>query len=111
MPWPTYSRTTEKPADSAMPSTAAPTSPRRLPSTTCSIAASSDLRVTSMSRFDSSSTSPTGTVTAASACHPSTIAPQSTDRMSPSSSTTESLGIPCTMTSLGDVHTTAGNPQ
>ena len=66
--------------------------------------------MTSISRCDSSSMSPIGTVTAASACQPSMIAPQSIDRMSPSSSTTASLGMPCTITSFGDVHTTAGNP-
>ena len=93
-----------------MPSTAAPMSPRRWPSTTSSIAASSDRRVTSMSRVDSASISPTATVIAASACQPSMIAPQSMEMMSPSSSTTVSLGMPCTITSLGDVHTTAGNP-
>ena len=63
-----------------------------------------------MSRFDSSSTSPTGIVTAASACQPSMIAPQSIETMSPSSSTTWSLGMPCTITSFGEVQTTAGNP-
>ena len=40
-----------------------------------------------MSRCDSSSMAPTGTVTAASACQPSMMAPQSIDTMSPSSST------------------------
>ena len=74
------------------------------------MAASSDRRVTSMRRCDSSSISPIGTVIAASACQPSMIAPQSIERMSPSSSTTSSLGMPCTMTSFGDVQTTAGNP-
>ena len=93
-----------------MPSTAAPMSPSRLPSTTCVDGGLERARVTSMRRCDSSSISPIGTVTAASACQPSMIAPQSIERMSPSSSTTVSLGMPCTMTSLGDVHTTAGNP-
>ena len=74
------------------------------------MAASSDSRVTSISRFDSSSMSPIGTVIAASACQPSMIAPQSIERMSPSSSTTVSLGMPCTITSLGDVQMTAGKP-
>jgi hypothetical protein len=74
------------------------------------MAASSDRRVTSIRRVDSSSTSPIGTVTAASACQPSMIAPQSIERMSPSCNTTSALGMPCTITSLGDVHTTAGNP-
>jgi hypothetical protein len=62
-----------------------------------------------MRRFDSSSTSPTGIVTAASACQPSMIAPQSMERMSPSARTTSSAGIPWTITSLGEVHTTPGN--
>ena len=99
-----------KPAASARPSTAAPTSPSRFPATTWSMAAWSDSRVTSIRRFDSSSMPPIGTVTAASACQPSMIAPQSIERMSPSSSTTLSLGMPWTITSLGEVQTTAGNP-
>ena len=77
-----------KPAASAMPSTAAPTSPRRLPSTTWSIAASSERRVTSMQPRRLVVDLADGTVTAASACQPSMIAPQSIERMSPSSSTT-----------------------
>jgi hypothetical protein len=43
--------------------------------------------VVSISRRAASSTWPTGTVTAASPCQPSTMAPQSIDRMSPSVST------------------------
>ena len=46
---------------------------------------------------------------AASACQPSTIAPQSIERMSPSRSSVSS-GMPCTMTSFGDVQITAGKP-
>ena len=65
--------------------------------------------MTSIRRFDSSSISPTGTVTAASACQPSMIAPQSIETMSPSSST-RSPGMPCTITSFGEMQATAGKP-
>ena len=75
-------------------------SPSRLPGTVATIAASSAARVVSSSRRDSSSTAPTGIVIAASACQPSTMAPQSIDTMSPSS-ITRSPGMPCTITSFG----------
>ncbi len=68
-----------------------------------------DWRVTSMRRAASAETSPTAAVKAASPCQPSTMAPQSMEMMSPSSSTV-GPGMPCTMTSLGDAQITAGNP-
>ena len=52
---------------------------------------------------------PTGIVIAASPCQPSMIAPQSIDTMSPSS-ITRSPGMPCTITSLGEMQATAGKP-
>ena len=64
-------------------------------------------RVVSIRRTASSSTAPTGTVTAASPWYPPTSAPQSIDRMSPSASTRPS-GMPCTTTSLTDRHSVAG---
>ena len=66
MPWPTYSRTTLNPARSTVPCTAAPRSPSRLPGTSSAMPASSAARVTSMSRWASSSMSPTPAVKAAS---------------------------------------------
>ena len=84
-------------------------SPRRLPGAAAAIAASSEALVVSSSRSDSASTSPTGIVIAASACQPSMIAPQSIDTMSPSS-ITRSPGMPCTITSLGEMQATAGKP-
>ena len=53
--------------------------------------------------------SPTGTVSAASACQPSMMAPQSMETMSPSSSR-RGPGMPCTITSFGEMQATAGNP-
>ena len=86
MPWPVYSRTTEKPAASA---TAA--RPRRCrtadpPGTIARMPAASDASVTSISRAASGSIVPTPAVKAASPCQPSMIAPQSIEMMSPSSS-------------------------
>ena len=67
--------------------------------------------VTSIKRVPrSSSTSPTGTVIAASACQPSMMAPQSSEMMSPSSSTVASSGMPWTTTEFGEVQITAGKP-
>ena len=68
-----------------------------------------DRRVTSISRAASSDTSPTGAVKAASPCQPSTIAPQSMEMMSPSSSTV-GPGMPCTIASFGEAQITAGKP-
>ncbi len=73
------------------------------------MADSSAARVTSIRRCDSASTSPTPTVIAASACQPSMIAPQSIETMSPASST-RGPGMPCTTTSFGEMHATAGKP-
>ena len=50
MAWPTYSRTTEKPAASATSWTARPISCSRLPAVIWSMPAKSDASVTSMSR-------------------------------------------------------------
>ena len=61
-----------------------------------------------MSRASSGSISPTPAVKAASPCQPSTIAPQSIETMSPSSSRT-GPGIPCTMTSFGEAQITPEN--
>ncbi len=63
----------------------------------------------SIRRCDSASTVPIGIVIAASPCQPSMIAPQSIEKMSPSSSTVWS-GMPCTITWFGDAQMTAGNP-
>src|SRR5262245_43523151 len=109
MPWPTYSRTMPNPAAFASCSAAAPMSASRFPGRVAAMAASSAARVASIRRRDSSSTSPTGIVMAASACQPSMIAPQSIETMSPSPRT-RGPGIPWTMTSFGEMHATAGNP-
>src|SRR5262249_31985151 len=50
----------------------------------------------------------TPTVSAASACQPSTLAPQSMETTSPSRSTREALGIPCTISSLTQVQIVGG---
>jgi hypothetical protein len=47
-------------------------------------------------------------VTAASPCHPSRIAPQSTDTRSPSASTCAVDGMPCTICSFTDAQIDAG---
>ena len=82
-------------------------SPTRFPARMAAIPASSDRRVTSISRAASSDTSPTGAVKAASPCQPDTTAPQSMATTSPSSRT-RSPGIPWTTTSLGEAQITAG---
>ena len=51
---------------------------------------------------------PTPTVTAASPCHPATIAPQSTEMMSPSRNRRCGLGMPCTISSFTEVQMAAG---
>ena len=73
------------------------------------IAASSDALVVSIRRCDSASIVADRDVMAASACQPSMMAPQSIETMSPSSST-RSSGMPCTITSLGEMQATAGKP-
>ena len=55
-------------------------------------------------------TSPTATVTAASPCQPSTIAPKSIEIRSPSRSTSARDGMPCTIRSLTEEQMTAGKP-
>src|SRR5262245_1248422 len=67
MPWPTKARTTPYPAASTCRCTAAETSPSRWPGRTWAMARSSASRVTSSSRWTAGGTSPTGSVTAASA--------------------------------------------
>jgi hypothetical protein len=64
-----------------------------------------------MSRWSSGSTAPTPTVIAESPWKPPTIAPQSMETMSPSFSTPLGLGIPCTISSLIEVHSVAGKPR
>jgi len=51
---------------------------------------------------------PTPTVSAASACQPPTLAPQSIETTSPSPSTREELGMPCTISSLTQAQIVAG---
>ena len=109
MAWPTYSRTTENPAASATVCTAWPMSVSRWPSSIWSMAAQRARSVTSISRCASFETSPMAMVKAASPWYPSTIAPQSIDRMSPSANR-YSPGMPCTIMPFGDVQITAGNP-
>jgi hypothetical protein len=53
---------------------------------------------------------PTARVTAASPCHPSTIAPQSTEMRSPSARTWAADGMPCTICSLTEAQIDAGKP-
>ena len=55
------------------------------------------------------SSAPTTNVSAESPCHPSTIAPQSSDTTSPSWST-RSPGMPWTTSSLTEMHNVAGKP-
>ena len=62
-----------------------------------------------MRASSSAVTSPMPMVKAASAWYPSTIAPQSMDRMSPSASRYPP-GMPWTIMSLGEVQMTAGKP-
>ena len=109
IPWPTYSRTTEKPAPSATVCTAWPMSESRLPLRTCSMPAHRLSSVTVSSLRASSEISPTGMVRAASPCQPSMMAPQSMEMMSPSTSR-YGPGMPWTMTSFGEVQITAGYP-
>ena len=63
-----------------------------------------------ISLASSAGMAPTPTVSAASACHPSTLAPQSMETTSPSRSTRDALGIPCTISSLMQVQIVAGKP-
>ena len=80
----------------------------RPPSRAAAIPAHSDSSVTRISSVTSGDTSPTATVIAASPCQPSTIAPQSIEMTSPSSST-RAPGIPCTTSSLTEAQMVAGN--
>jgi hypothetical protein len=85
MAWPTYSRTTLKPLASATSWTARPTSCRAFPFLSCSIPAHRLRSVTSISFWASAEIFPMPMVKAASPWYPSTMAPQSMERMSPSS--------------------------
>ena len=67
-----------------------------------------DSSVTRSSSRASSVTRPIGTVTAASPCQPSRIAPQSIEMMSPSRSA-RGPGTPWTTSSLTDAQIDAGN--
>ena len=61
-------------------------------------------------RRRSSLISPMPTVSAASPCHPLTIAPQSIEMMSPSRSRLAGPGMPCTISSFTEVQIVAGYP-
>ena len=67
----------------------------------------SDSSVTRISSAALRDTWPTPTVTAASPCQPSTMAPQSIETMSPSATTREP-GMPCTTSSLTETQIEAG---
>ena len=67
-----------------------------------------DSSVIRISSVTSGPTSPTATVIAASPCHPSTIAPQSIEMMSPDAST-RPPGMPCTTSSLTEAQMVPGN--
>jgi hypothetical protein len=96
------------PAARTEASTACETSVSRLPARTWARPCQSAVSQTSSSRARSGLISPTPTVMAASPCQPSTIAPQSIEMMSPSPRMVSGPGMPCTMTSLGEVQITAG---
>ena len=84
-------------------------SPRRFPTFAAAIPRTSASRVTAMSFSACGEILPTGTVIAASACHPSTIAPASMPTMSPSLSL-RLLGMPWTICSFTEVQIVAGYP-
>ena len=81
----------------------------RPPSRAAAKPAHIDCSQTRISSVSSGATSPTPTVTAASPCQPSMMAPQSMLTMSPSRST-RPPGMPCTISSLTDVQIVAGKP-
>ena len=91
-----------------MVSTAREMSLTRPLSRAAAIPAHSDSSVTRISSVASAETSPTATVIAASPCQPSTMAPQSIEIRSPSTST-RSPGMPWTTSSLTDAQIVAGN--
>ena len=80
----------------------------RPPSRAAAIPAHSDSSVTCISSVTSSPTSPMATVIAASPCQPSTMAPQSMEITSPSTSS-RLPGMPWTTSSLTDAQIVAGN--
>ena len=81
----------------------------RPPSRAAAMPRHSDSSVTRISSVTSAGTSPTATVIAASPCQPSTMAPQSSETTSPSTST-RSPGMPCTTSSLTDAQIEPGKP-
>ena len=81
----------------------------RAPARTTLMARSSDALVTASSRSASGDTRPMGTVTAESPKNPSSLAPMSIDRMSPSTSG-RSFGIPWITCSFTDAQMVAGYP-
>jgi len=85
-------------------------SPTRLPGIITAMAAARASSATSIRREADGEIAPTPAVKAASPCQPSTMAPQSIDTMSPSSSVSAgpSPGMPCTTTSLIEAQITAG---
>ncbi len=80
----------------------------RPPSRAAAIPAHSDSSVTRISSATSAGTSPIATVIAASPCQPSTMAPQSMEITSPSTST-RLPGMPWTTSSFTDAQIVAGN--
>ncbi len=80
----------------------------RPPSRAAAIPAHRASSVTRISSETSGGTSPIATVIAASPCQPSTMAPQSMEITSPSTST-RLPGMPCTTSSLTEAQIVAGN--
>ena len=111
MPCPVYSSTTPyRPDRATLASTACPMSPSLPPPRACAIPCHSASSHARSSAACSAVIVPTPTVTAASPCHPLTMAPQSMEMMSPSASRRSGLGMPCTISSFTDVHSVAGYP-
>ena len=107
IPCPVSSRSTRKPCRSTSASTARPISETGLPARAAAIPRCSASAAHEHSLADSSSTSATGTVIAASAMRPSSSAVTSSVTRSPASST-RSPGIPCTASSLTLMHVQPG---
>ncbi len=84
-------------------------SPILFPATTAASPAHRADSQAAASAKSSGSTSPTGTVIAASPCQPSTIAPQSIDTRSPARRV-RGPGMPCTTSSFTDAQIDAGKP-
>src|SRR2546422_839914 len=109
-PSPGTVRTTLTPCARTTSSNAAPMSPIRPPTWALAIPMRRASSVTRMRRSASGDTFPTGSVIAASACHPSIIAPASMPTMSPSRSFRFGEGMPWTISSLIEVQIVRGNP-